>query len=120
MAEGMIIMELVVLVRLHLEDEVSTLYECLRFTERSAIVVERSIVTLMPSCLVKCVEVVLPVEVESICGVVVGVGLNVVVEAVPWHVNWVEAMAPCFKGRSPEVHHERLPFVHVIDSWVIA
>ena len=108
------------IIRFHFQHKVSTVNKCLRGSENGAIVVEGGIVTLVPPACVEGVEIIFPVELKSVGVEVVGVGLNIVEDAVPWHVNWVEPVSPGFESWGPEVHHQRLPLVHVSDSWVVA
>jgi hypothetical protein len=111
-------MHVVVVIWLHLEDEVSLLDVSLGGTESSTVGIESGVVTLVPSLSVEGVEVILPVEVEASSLLVVVVSLNVVVEEVPWHVLGVEALAPGLESGCPEVHHDGLSLVHVSDGWV--
>ena len=80
--------------------------------------VKGGIVTLVPPASVECVEVIFPVELKSVGVKVVGVSLNIVKDAIPWHINWMEPVSPSLKGWGPEVHHERLALVHVPNSGV--
>ena len=79
---------------LHLEDKVATMSESLLSSESRAVVIKRGVITLVPPVSVKGVEVILPVEVVAVGLEVVSVCLDVVVDAVPWHVNWAESMSP--------------------------
>ena len=85
---------LMLVIGFHFKDEITTMNKRLRCAERSAIMVEGGVIALVPPSCVEGIEVVLPVEVESICAMVVCVCLNIVIDAVPWHVNWVETMSP--------------------------
>jgi len=60
------------------------------------------------------------VEIETLGAAVVGVGLNVVVVDVPWHVNIIETVSPGVESWGPEVHHDRLTFGHEFDSGIFA
>ena len=92
----------------HFEDKVATMSESLLSAESRAVVVKRGVVALMPSLRVKGVEVIFPVEVVAVGLKVVSVGFDVVVDAVPWHLNWAETVAPGVESWGPEVHHEGL------------
>lgn len=85
---------IVVVVWLHLENEVALLNVCLGGAESCAVGIKSSIVTLVPSLCVEGVEVIFPVEVKASCFFVVFVSFNIVVEEVPWHVLRVKALAP--------------------------
>ena len=65
---------------LHFENKVSFLYIRLRGAESCTVSIKSSIVTLMPSLSVKCVEVIFPVEVKATCFVVVGISLDIVIK----------------------------------------
>lgn len=105
---------------LHLEDKVSIQDIGLSGTEGSAVGIKGGVIRFVPSVGVEGVEVILPVEIKSLSLGVVGVGLNVVVHHIPWHVLVIEAFAPRVEGWGPEVHHDRLTLVHVFDSWVLS
>ena len=107
-----------VIVCFHLENEVSAMNESLFCTESCAIMIKCSIVTFVPSMDIERVKVILPMEIKSVCRVIVCVRFNVVIDTVPWHVNWMESMSPRVKGWRPEVHHDRLALVHILNSWI--
>ena len=90
----MMIITVFVIVWLHLENQVSTMDENLRSAERSAVMIKSGVFTLMPLFIIKCIKVVFPVEIKSVCFVVICVGFNIVINAVPWHINRVESVAP--------------------------
>ena len=79
---------------LHLEDKVTTMSESLLGSESRAVVIKRGVITLVPPVSVKGVEVIFPVEVIAVGLEVVCVCLDVVIDAVPWHVNWAESVSP--------------------------
>ena len=72
----------------HLDYHVPILHVNVRWMEDAAVRFERA-TALMPSSLVKPVEVVSPIEFELIMCRVVVVDFNPVVENVPGHVSWV-------------------------------
>ena len=111
-------MVFIIIVRLHLKDQVSFLNIGLRSSESCAVSIKSSVVTLVPSIGVECIEIILPIEVKSTCLVVVCVGLNIVIEQIPWHVPSVKTFSPRLKSWRPEVHHKRLRLVHVPYSWI--
>ena len=82
------------IVWLHLEDKVAAMSESLLSSEGRAVVIKRGVITLVPPVSVKGVEIILPVEVVAVGLEVVSVSLNVVIDAVPWHVICVEPVSP--------------------------
>ena len=72
----------------------------------------------MPSARVKCIEVISPVEDKFSSGLIVIENLNVVIEDVPWHVMWVEAITPGVESRGPEVHSEGLGLLHKLHGGI--
>ena len=111
-------MHIMMVVRLHPQHQVSFLYIGLGGTESCAICIKSGIVTLMPAVGVECIEVILPIEIESTSLVIISICLNIVVEQIPWHVLSIKTFSPRLKRWSPEVHHDGLRLVHVSDSWV--
>ncbi len=72
----------------------------------------------MPSASVESVEVIAPVEVESLCLCVVDVGLNIVVLDLPRHVLGIKSLSPGLESWSPEVHHDALRLVGKFDRGI--
>lgn len=101
-------MELLGVVRLHLEHQVTVLDVRLCGTECGAVSVERGVVRLVPPVGIKGVEVISPVEIEAHSLCIVSIGLNIVILDIPWHVLGIESLAPGFESGSPEVHHDGL------------
>jgi hypothetical protein len=85
---------------LHLEHKVSIDNVGLAGTEGCTVSIEGGVVTLVPSVGVEGVEVILPVEIESLGLAIPSVSLNIVVVDIPWHFLVVEAFAPRVKGCS--------------------
>ena len=79
---------------LHLKDQITFLNIRLGSSESSAVGIKCGIITLMPSVGIKHIEVILPVEVEATCLMIVCVSLDVVEEQVPRHVLSIQALAP--------------------------
>ncbi len=82
------------LIRLHLEDEISTVNVRLGGFESGGVGVECGIVTLVPSVGVKSDELISPVEVESLGLRIVSISLNVIKHQVPGHVLCGEIFTP--------------------------
>lgn len=78
---------------LHLQNKVAAGSVDIGWVENGGIGLE-STGSLMPSSAVELVEVISPVEDEFAGCLVVVEDLNIVVKDVPWHVDWVEAIAP--------------------------
>jgi hypothetical protein len=102
-------------IRFQLKHQVARIDVGLGGAEGGRVGIEGCVVTLVPSVHIESVEIVPPVEVESLGVVVVGERLHVVVHHVPWHIGCVEAFAPGVKSRGPEIHHDGLALVQVFN-----
>jgi len=104
---------------LHLEHQVTVLNVGLGCAESCAVGVESGVVRLVPSASIEGVEGVSPVEIESLCLVVVSIGLDIVIHGIPWHVLGIKSLSPRFESWSPEVHHDRLRLGCELHGWVV-
>ena len=84
---------MVLLHGLHLDHEIAPTCIYIRWIEDTAILLETS-TGFMPSIAIKSVKVVSPVELKLILVLIESEHLDIVVKNVPWHVNWVESLAP--------------------------
>lgn len=78
---------------LHLDHEITPTCIYIGWVEDTAILVETS-TGLMPSTAIKSVKVVSPVELKLVLVLIESENFNIVVKNVPWHVYWVESLAP--------------------------
>ena len=92
---------------LHLDHEIAPTCIYIRWVEDTAILLETS-TGLMPSTAIKSVKVVSPVELKLVLVLIESEHFDIVIKNVPWHVYWVESLAPRVESRRPEVHSERL------------
>ena len=99
----------------HHEDQLAVLDIGVLLDEQRAVVVEAPIVTHPPNVLIECVEVVTEPQVERVSARVPIVRLDVVVPGVPGHGGVVATATPVIPHRSPEVHVEQTPLVHIAD-----
>ena len=102
---------------LHLQDQISSRCVDIGWVENGRVCF-KSTRCLMPSARVKCIEVISPVEDKFSSGLIVIENLNVVIEDVPWHVMWVEAITPGVESRGPEVHSEGLGLLHKLNGGI--
>ena len=58
-------------------------------------------------------------ELELVVVFVVGEHLDVIIEHVPRHINWVELSTPAMESRCPEVHAQALWFIHMCNGRVM-
>ena len=91
------------MVRLHLEDEVSTTSVDIGWVEQTSIRLEFT-TSLGPPRAIEGAKVITPVELKLIMFFIIGEDLHIVVKDVPWHVYWVESDAPSVECGRPEVH----------------
>ena len=70
----------------------------------------------MPAAAIKGIEVISPVELKLVLVLIIGENFDIVVKNVPWHIHWVESLAPRVERRRPEVHAEGLGLVQVLDG----
>ena len=87
------VMVIMVVHWLHLQNEVAAGSVNIRWVENGGVCLE-STGSLVPSSAVELVEVISPVEDEFSSGLIVVEDLNIVVKDIPWHIDWVEAIAP--------------------------
>ena len=113
-------MESLVRVRLHLQDQMSVFDERLASSEGSGVGIKSGIITLVPPFCVESDEVIPPVEIEPISLSVISECLDIVVLDLPWHVSCIEALAPRVESWRPEVHHDGLALVQVLDRWIFS
>ena len=102
----------------HPQNQLALLNIRLRGSENGAITVEGSVVAFVPSVGVEHIEIVFPVEVETTSLMVIGVSLDVVEKKIPRHILGLKTFAPRLKSWGPEVHHDRLLLVHVMNCRV--
>ena len=100
--------DLIETVRLHSENKSTILDERLRSAESGGVGIKGSVVTLVPAVSVESVELIAPVEIETLGSGIVSVGFDVVVVDLPRHVLGIKAFAPRFESWGPEVHHDTL------------
>ena len=100
--------DLIETVRLHSENKSTILDEGLRSAESGGVGIKGSVVTLVPAVSVESVELIAPVEIETLGAGIVSVGFDVVVVDLPRHVLGIKAFAPRFESWGPEVHHDTL------------
>lgn len=100
--------------RLHFQDQVSVVSVNVIRGENTAVCLEPS-VSLVPAIRIEAIEVVSPMEFKIIRFFVEGEHLHIVVEKVPRHINWLEAVSPWVVRGRPEVHSQRLGFVGKVD-----
>ena len=90
-------MEMIVTVstlkRLHLNDKIAATSVYITWVENTAVGLE-SATCLMPATAVKSVEIIAPVELKLVDLLVVSEHLNVIVEHIPWHIDWIETLTP--------------------------
>ena len=108
----------VIFLRLHLQDEISSLHRDILWVEDTRVGIKGA-TGLVPTLGIELVEIVAPVQMEFIVILIPGEDLNVVVEDEPWHVSWVEALAPRVEGGRPEVHPKRLLLVHILEGGIV-
>ncbi len=111
-------MEILSHIRLHLEDKLTIFNESLRSAEDGRVGVKSGVVTLVPAACVESVEVIAPVEVETLCLCVVNVSLNIVVFDLPRHVLGIKSLSPRLESWGPEVHHDALRLVGQFDRGI--
>ena len=100
--------DLIETVRLHSENKSTILDEGLRSAESGGVGIKGSVITLVPAVGVESVELIAPVEIETLGAGIVSVGFDVVVVNLPRHVLGIKALAPRFESWGPEVHHDTL------------
>lgn len=101
----------------HFENEVARAGVDVAWVENRAVCLE-STASFVPSTTIKGVEIVSPMEVKLISVIVVSKYLNVVVKHIPRHVRWIKSLSPGMESWGPEVHSQRLGFVHELYSWI--
>ena len=106
------------LIRLHLNDEVSSASINILWVENAAISL-KSTASFMPSTAIEGLEIVSPLEFELIAVFVESKYFDVVVHYKPGHAGWIKAFAPRMEGWCPEVHSQRLGLGNVFGCLVI-
>jgi len=106
------------LVRLHLNDEVSSALINILWVENAAISL-KSTASFMPSTAIEGLEVVSPLEFELIAVLIKSEYFDIVVHYKPGHAGWIEAFAPRVESRCPEVHSQRLRLRDVFGCFII-
>lgn len=87
---------------LHLQDEVTAGNINVLRVKDTAAALERS-ANLMPAVLVELIEIISPGQVKSALFVPV-INLDIIKEKIPWHIRWIQALAPGVESWCPEVH----------------
>ena len=109
---------IVVIHWLHFQDQVTARCVHIGWIENRRVSF-KSTRCLMPSSAIKGIKIVSPVK-DEITGILIIVeDFNVVVKHIPWHVDWVETISPGVESWSPEVHSQRLGFVHKCNRGII-
>lgn len=105
--------------RLHFQDQVSSLYRNILRVEHRGVSIKAT-GCFMPAFFVEFLEIVSPVEIEFVGGLIPGEDLNVVVEEIPGHVAGIQVVAPRVESGRPEVHSQGLLLCHMLHGWLIA
>ena len=112
------VMVIMVIHWLHFQDQVTARCVHIGWIENRRVSF-KSTRCLMPSSAIKGIKIVSPVKDEITGLFVICEDFNVVVKHVPWHVDWVETISPRVESWSPEVHSQRLSFVHKCNRGII-
>ena len=102
---------------LHFYNKVSMRCENLLRVEDTTILLEAT-TGFVPSTAIKGLKIVSPMELKLIQVLVIGKDFNEVINSVPGHVDWIEALGPTVKSGCPEIHPELLRFVHELDGFI--
>ena len=100
----------------HFQYEMSIFYIGLGSKECNSIVCETLVITLLPLALIKVVEIISPVQVEIFCFFIINISLNIVILSFPWHIIISESSRPVWVLWSPQIHHEHLFLVKVLNG----
>ena len=93
--------------RFHLEHEISASRVHLR-GEESATIRLKATTSFMPATSVKGIEIITPLKFEVAVILIVFIDLDIVIENIPGHVNWIKTSIPASKIWNPEIHHQVL------------